>query len=184
MRGARVLARKGGSMDIRPADYTFGAEKNLQRLADASFLNSLHDNAVNTMIIGWGALGNFWRLPMLVVAVQKHHFTHKLISEKKEFSVTVPDTRPSQEVLDICGLPYTQKPNKLMLAGLSVLPGRTIKTPVIAVPGTQYECRVVFSADALSDRLDPALRELWYKQNPNDYHTLFFGEIVDCYTTR
>lgn len=171
-------------METKPADYTFGAEKNLQQLADASFLNSLNAGTVNTMIIGWGALGNFWRLPMLVVAVQKHHYTHKLISEKKEFSVTVPDKRPSQEVLDICGFPYTQKPNKLMMAGLTVLPARKIKTPVIAVPGTQYECRVVFSADTLAARLDPALQELWYKQNPNDYHTLFFGEIVDCYTTR
>lgn len=171
-------------MEIKPANYTFGAEKNLQHLADVSFLNSLNGSAVNTMIIGWGALGNFWRLPMLVVAVQKHHYTHKLISEKKEFSVTVPDKRPSPEVVEICGFPYKQKPNKLMMAGLTVLPARQIKTPVIAIPGTQYECRVVFSADTQGKRLDPALAELWYNQNPDDYHTLFFGEIVDCYTTR
>lgn len=171
-------------MQIQTVDYTHDAEKNLKMLAEASFLTTLDGEKVNTMMLAWAAIGNLWRLPVMIVAVKKGRFTGSLIEKNREFTVTVPDVLPSQRVQDICGLPYRKEHNKLMEAGLTALRGRKVKTPVIAVPGTQYECRVAFQGRTEQGRSDPALDELWYKKNPDDYHTIFFGEIVDCYTTK
>ena len=54
------------------------------------------------------------------------------------------------------------------------------ESPVIDVPGVHYECRIVYKSAMDSAFLDPALEKLY----PNkDYHTLYFGEILTCYTT-
>lgn len=170
-------------MQTQPVPYTQDGRHNLQMLADASFLNSMDGAKANTMIINWGALGSFWLLPVFVAAVRKSRFTHGLIEKTGEFSVTVPQSRPPQEIIDICGLPYHQSHSKLMEAGLKLLKPQKIATPVIAVPGVHYECKVLFKADTAPDNCAPVLRELWYSKSPADEHTLFFGHIVASYRT-
>jgi hypothetical protein len=51
-------------------------------------------------------------------------------------------------------------------------------TPIINTPGFHFECKIVFKAP-----MDPthlaAEYDTIYPQK--DYHTLYFGEILDCY---
>lgn len=170
-------------MNIQPVPFSSRAQESLQMLSEASFLNSLDGKKINTMIINWGALGGFWRIPVFVAAVRKSRFTHALIEKTGEFSVTVPNVRPSQQVIDICGLPYHKDHNKLMEAGLKAFKAQKIDTPLIALPGVHFECKVVFQASTSPQNCASVLRELWYSKEPADEHTFFFGHIVASYRT-
>lgn len=170
-------------MKIQPVPYTQDGQHNLQMLADASFLTSTDGHKANTMIVNWGALGNFWRLPVFVAAIRKSRYTYGLVEKTGEFSVTVPAVRPTQEIIDICGLPYQQSHSKLMEAGLGLLKPQKTATPVIAVPGMHFECKVLFSTSTSPGNCAPVLRELWYSKEPVDEHVLFFGQIMASYRT-
>lgn len=174
----------GEIMDIKPVAFNYNAEKNLEMLSKASFLTTMDTGAVNTMIIAWGAVGSFWRLPVFVAAVRKNRYSCKTIEKTGEFSITIPDTEPSTAVQDVCGFPYNAKSNKLTAAGLKVLEPIRITVPVLALPAMHYECKVLFKAETFPEAVTPALAELWYKKEPENGHILFFGEIVASYISK
>ncbi len=55
---------------------------------------------------------------------------------------------------------------------------RQTTSPIIDVPGLQFECRIVHKS-----AMDPQfLSEDYTSLYPEkDYHTLYFGEILECY---
>lgn len=71
--------------------------------------------------------------------------------------------------------------DKLALTGLSTRPARTVTTPVLDVPGMHLECSVIYARPMNADTLDPAIQELWYDRQRNNYHTFFIGQILDSY---
>jgi hypothetical protein len=54
-----------------------------------------------------------------------------------------------------------------------------VGSPIIAVPGLHYECQIVYTSAMGPAHLSPELEQEFYAAK--DYHTLYFGEIVDCY---
>ncbi|MCJ7809469.1 MAG: hypothetical protein MUP26_04315, partial [Desulfobulbaceae bacterium] len=55
---------------------------------------------------------------------------------------------------------------------------RKTESPIIDIPGIHFECRIVFKAPMDPVYLDESYQELYPEK---DYHTLYFGEILDCY---
>ena len=57
-------------------------------------------------------------------------------------------------------------------------PGQRTASPVLDVRGIQLECRIMYKTPMDPAHMDPALGAMYPK---NDYHTLYFGEILACY---
>ena len=56
-----------------------------------------------------------------------------------------------------------------------------MSAPIIGECGLHFECRTLLRQDMTPDRMDPSLAKGVY--GAGDFHTMFFGEILRCYTT-
>ena len=132
----------------------------------------------NTMTIGWGSIGVYWGKPIFVVPVRKSRFTHGLLEACKEFTISVSLKGMKQE-LAFCGSKSGLNVDKFESLHLTALPGQEVHVPVIGECDLFYECKVVFQQDMKQEQLVPDFQKKWYSDN--DYHTMYYGEIVACY---
>ncbi len=163
--------------------YNVEASRKLDILSKGAFLTTYADGKVNTMVIGWGSIGYMWRLPVFTALVRQNRFTHELLEKTGEFTVTLPYV-DLPEAISICGTKSGRKLDKLAECGLRAVPSRKIAVPHLGIPGFHYECRVLYKTTMSSENLDKAIKELWYEKEPGDYHTMYFGEIMDSYETQ
>ena len=56
-----------------------------------------------------------------------------------------------------------------------------VSAPIVAECGLHFECKTLLTQDMTGDQMDDEIIRLDYPER--DFHTMFFGEIVDCYTT-
>jgi flavin reductase (DIM6/NTAB) family NADH-FMN oxidoreductase RutF len=63
---------------------------------------------------------------------------------------------------------------------LELAKARQVITPLIKMAGLHFECKIVLKAP-----MDPAVmhKDLEKIYSQKDYHTLYFGEIKECYET-
>jgi flavin reductase (DIM6/NTAB) family NADH-FMN oxidoreductase RutF len=164
---------------MQHVDYRTIAETAMKQIEKGAFLTVQAGDKVNIMTIGWGSIGFIWGRPMMTVLVRKTRYTFGLMEKASEFSVSVP-LRGMEKELEFCGTQSGRKVNKLEKCGLELFPSEKIKTPVINVPGIHFECRIVCKAP-----IDPSLLIDSYKHlyPEKDYHTIYFGEIVYCYSS-
>lgn len=166
---------------MQKVTYNFNAEKNLDILSKAAFLTTKSGDKINTMVIGWGTIGQMWGLPVFIVMVRKSRFTYELLEKSREFTVSLPYGALPPAALNICGAESGRNMDKLAACGLTVCPGQKIATPVLNISGMHFECKVSYNRMMGEENLDKALNELWYTKNPDNYHAFFIGEIVDSY---
>ncbi|MDU4959179.1 MAG: flavin reductase family protein [Sporomusaceae bacterium] len=158
--------------------YNELAGRGLEVLSKGALLTSQHNGKTNTMTIGWGSFGFAWKRPLFMAMVRTSRFSHELIEGSGEFTVSIPFSNIQQQ-LGICGSRSGRDIDKISVAGLSVLPGEKTAVPVINTPGLHYECKVVCKQQMTAATTDEPVKTEWYADN--DYHTLYFGEIVASY---
>lgn len=66
-------------------------------------LTTRSGDLVNTMTIGWGKIGVEWGKPVFIAYVRESRFTMQLLEKSGEFTVNVPLTDDSREILGYCG---------------------------------------------------------------------------------
>ena len=59
-------------------------------------------------------------------------------------------------------------------------PGEKIKTPLLNISGIHFECTIVYKSPIDPLNLVVAYQALYPGK---DYHTIYFGEIVHCFST-
>ncbi|MBN1127878.1 MAG: flavin reductase family protein [Chitinispirillaceae bacterium] len=160
-------------------DYLSTADRSMRQIEKGAFLTVLAGDRTNVMTIGWASIGFIWGRPMMTVLVRKSRYTWSIIERAVDFTVSVPFCDMQKE-LEICGAQTGRKVNKLEKSGLEFIPAEKVKTPIINLPGIHYECRIVYKT-----ALDPASLIESYKHlyPEKDFHTLYFGEIVYCYSS-
>lgn len=158
------------------------AKEVLEILKKGAFLTTAADGKINTMTIGWGGLCYAWRSPVFMAMVRQNRQTHALLEASGQFTVTLP-TGDMKKELAFCGVNSGRDTDKFAACGLRALPGKTVDAPVIDCPAFQYECRVVFKSNMPGGKLSESVREMWYGKAPQDYHTLYFGEILSSYVS-
>ena len=162
-------------------NYISISEDAINRIkSDGAFLNikSKDNKEINVMTIGWTAIGYMWRKPIMIVMVRKSRFTHHIIENACSFTVSVPISN-LKDALDFCGTKSGRDFNKFKEVNLSVIPAQKVNTPIINTPGFHFECKIVYKS-----KMNPELLCSEYKEDvypDNDYHSFYFGEIVDCY---
>ena len=159
-------------------DYMAVAEKVMDQIKKGAFLTVKAGDRLNTMTIGWGLIGFVWRKPIFMVAVRNSRHTFTIIEKAADFTVTVPTT-DMHEALMFCGSKSGRDIDKYKACNLKTTKAQQTVSPIIETPAIHFECNIRFKAPMDPKYLDKTYQELYPAK---DYHTLYFGEIVDCYS--
>jgi len=148
-----------------------------EQIPKGAFLTVQAGNEKNVMTIGWALTGFIWRRSTMMVAVRNTRFTYGLMEKASSFSVSVP-TGPMEKAIEFCGTQSGRSVDKIKECKWTLVPGKKAQTPILDIPGYHYECRLIYKTP-----LDPKFmpKELQSLYPQNDYHTLYFGEILGCY---
>ncbi|MCL2433747.1 MAG: flavin reductase [Clostridia bacterium] len=133
----------------------------------------------NTMTVGWGGLNFYWNKPFFVAPVRASRFTYGLLMEHGAFTVSVPFEGTMKEALALCGTKSGRDIDKYAAAGLSLAPGKAVDTPIIQGCEVYFECVTRMKQPMEPDFVPEDVREKFYGND--DWHVLFWGEIVACY---
>ena len=162
---------------MKQLDYMAVAEKAMKQIKKGSFLTVQAGDALNTMTIGWATIGFVWKRPVFMVAVRDSRHTFGVIEKAEDFTVSVPLTDMKDAVM-FCGTKSGRDYDKFKECGLKVRDGGKTRSPIIDTPGIHFECRIIYKSAMDPAYLDAGCDKLYPEK---DYHTLYFGEILECY---
>ena len=149
-------------------------------IGEGALLTVKDGDKLNTMTIGWGSVGIIWGKPMFTVLVRHSRYTHRLIENTDQFTVSVPLNGQLKEEIDYCGTKSGRDVNKFEELGLELVEGEELETPFIKNLDIHYECKIVYKQDMNPDLLfDEDIRNKYYPQG--DYHTVYYGKIIGTY---
>lgn len=138
--------------------------------------------SVNTMVIGWGGVNYYFNIPVFIVPVRTSRFTHEQMESSAYFSISVPRFGELKKELAFCGSKSGRDFDKFQECKLTVQAGRVIDVPIIKECYLHYECEIIYKQHLEPELLDREIERQVYQGS--DYHTLYFGKILDCYITK
>jgi flavin reductase (DIM6/NTAB) family NADH-FMN oxidoreductase RutF len=115
----------------------------------------------------------------MTIAVRPTRHTFGIIERAKDFSVSVPAEAMAKEI-EFCGTKSGRNCNKLKECGLEIFPALKVRSPILSIAGTHLECKIVCKTVIDPQTLTEEYKSLYPQK---DFHTLYFGEIADCYST-
>ncbi|MBS7605391.1 MAG: flavin reductase family protein [Candidatus Bathyarchaeia archaeon] len=121
------------------------------------------DNKPNIITLAW-AMPVSMNPPLVALSIAPSRYSHKLIEETKEFVVNIP-TIDMVNAVFFCGSTSGKIRDKFKDVGLTPMPARKVKAPIIGECVAHLECRL-------------------YSQFPVGDHTLFVGEVLEAYANR
>jgi flavin reductase (DIM6/NTAB) family NADH-FMN oxidoreductase RutF len=163
---------------MKRVNYMAVADKAMVQIKEGAFLTVKAGEALNTMTIGWALIGFVWSKPMMMVAVRLSRHTFGIIEKAVDFTVSIPSVNMDQE-LNFCGTKSGRDYDKFKECKLRIAAGQQVSSPIIKVPGLHYECKIIYKSAMNPIFFDPKNETMLYPRK--DYHTLYFGEILDCY---
>ena len=162
---------------MKHLNYMAVANKIMTQIKKGAFLTVKAEAQLNTMTIGWATVGIVWSKPIMMVAVRDSRHTFGIIEKAADFTVTFPGDGMKKELM-FCGTKSGRTYDKFKECSLQIGAAQKTLSPIIQVPGIHFECKIVYKS-----AMDPALLDAGYMSlyPENDFHTLYFGEILDCY---
>lgn len=144
---------------------------------------------VNTMTIGWGALGAVWGRPAFTAYIRTGRFTHEMLDMNDEFTISVPDEQTARKILGVAGSTSGRTTDKIAELGLTLVEPEAISVPAIKELPLTLECRTIYRQDQVQAAIAEPYRTQFYSQDVDssscganrDSHTMFIGEIVAAY---
>ena len=134
----------------------------------------------NVMTIGWGGLAFYWNRDVFVVPVRRQRFTYPLLEKTGTFAVCVPAVGTMAEALMQAGTLTGRDGDKFDRIGLAIQPAKEIDVPIVKGCALVLECRILAKNAFTGEKTDPAI--IAYTYEKGDFHTLYYGEVVACYT--
>ncbi|MFW6027140.1 MAG: flavin reductase family protein [Candidatus Woesearchaeota archaeon] len=166
---------------MKSVNYENYIDEVLDIITDNGIFLTTQGEKLNTMTIGWANFGVVWGEPILMILVRKSRYTYKILESSDEFTVSIPQKGKMKKELMFCGSKSGKKYDKFKECDLNKLPGQNIKTPVIGECMLHFECKIKYKQDMQGDNLVLEYKNKWYKND--DFHRLYFGNIVNCYLT-
>ena len=165
--------------DVR---YNENLEKVIPQLAKGAFLTVSDGEKINTMTIGWASIGIIWNKPAIMVMVRKSRHTYEIIDNAADFTISLPLDVDLHKALVYCGSYSGRDVDKIKESGLSTSKSLRVNSPIITQCDIHYECKIIHSQEMEPKNLQTNINERFYINE--DYHMLYFGEIVQSYTTK
>jgi flavin reductase (DIM6/NTAB) family NADH-FMN oxidoreductase RutF len=160
-------------------DFTLNLEKTMSKLKNGAFLSVRSGTKINTMTIGWGYAGIMWGKPYFMVMVRPQRYTHELLEQADDFTVSIPFRSDLNKELGICGTKSGRDTDKSEIVEFTA--SKTVKSPVVKGCDMYYECKIRFKQLMNGEEFPEDIKSKTYPLK--DYHYMYFGEIVDCYGT-
>ena len=144
---------------------------------------------VDTMIIGWGFVGNIWGTPMFVAYVRPSRHSFTLAEETGEFTVNVPDGAIDPQVFKVAGSESGRDVNKVQKLGLTLVEPAVVNAPAIAECPITLECKVAYKQfldeaaipERFLRRFYPVAQSGHEADFGRNVHIAYYGEIVASY---
>lgn len=121
------------------------------------------DGKPNIITLAW-AMPVSLNPPLVAISVSPSRHSHKLIEETREFVVNI----PTIDILDAvfhCGNVSGRNRDKFRETGLTMMPSRKVKAPIIKECVAHLECRLSSQFTAGD-------------------HTVFIGEVLEAYADK
>ena len=129
----------------------------------------------NTRTASWGGLGVLWGVPMATAYIRPQRYTKQFVDENEYFTLSFfsQDYRPQ---LSLCGSKSGRDIDQVKECGFTVAAGEG-GAPYFEQAGLVLVCRkrMVMPMDEAAMPQD--VKDKWYK---GDYHTMYWGEIVEA----
>jgi flavin reductase (DIM6/NTAB) family NADH-FMN oxidoreductase RutF len=117
----------------------------------------------NIITLAW-AMPTSINPPLIAISVRPSRYSHALIEETKEFVINI----PTMDIVDatlFCGRRSGKTHDKFKETGLTQLPARKVKPPIIKECVAHMECKL-------------------HGQFTTGDHTTFIGEIIEAYANK
>lgn len=165
-------------------NYTFNIGEVLKSLQKrGAFLTVKDKNGkCNTMTIGWGNIGYEWGKPVFKVLVRESRYTYEFLENAEDFTVSIPMDDNMKDAIGFCGRKSGRDYDKFKECNLKLQAGKNVQSPVIKNCGMIYECKLIYKHLMDLKFLNEDIKKQWYKDN--DIHTMYYGEIVNCYNNK
>ena len=167
---------------IEPFEY---APQILQALKKGILLTVKDGDRVNTMTIGWAHLGIEWNTPTFLAYVRGCRHTKPMLDSASEFTVNIPLADIDRNILKVCGTCSGRDMDKISHLGLHPEEPEVISTPGIKELPLTLECKVIYRQQQTPQCvLDDHIFNHYQKDCSDieqDYHTVFYGQIVSAY---
>lgn len=105
-------------------NYLEDAKAAMENLKKGAFLTVKSGDKINTMTIGWGFIGFAWSKNLFMVMVRKSRYTHELLENTNEFTVSIPLDNDFKKQLGVCGTKSGRDIDKFKETGLQLKPGK------------------------------------------------------------
>jgi len=163
-------------IEVRYEEY---AREFLEHLRKGAFL-TVKGQPDNVMTIGWGTIGYMWKKPVLMVMVRPSRHTYGLLEQAGEFAVSIPLKQDLQDQILGCGKNSGRDMDKFKEFHLHKEKAQALlETPVVGNCRLHFECRILYQHRLEPEMIDEVVRDTAY--NEGDYHTLYYGEILESY---
>lgn len=137
------------------------------------------DGRTNVMTISWGNIGFEWGRPIFTVLVRKSRYTFELIENATEFTVSIPTQSTMKNKLAFAGTKSGRETDKFAEGIITKAEAKSVKTPTVQEADIIFECRMVYKHKIDPSVLAPEVLQTSYRDE--DYHNIYYGEIVECY---
>lgn len=153
-----------------------------EKLANGGvFFNVQGVNGANTMTIGWAYMGTSWRKNIFIAMIRPQRYSFGLVEAAGEFTVSIPTGDPLKKELAFAGTESGRDVNKFEGHGLTAVPALKVGAPIVKECGLHIECKVVSKQMLSGEFMNADIHDRCYPAD--DYHMLYFGEVVACYST-
>jgi len=162
---------------MKKVDYMVVADEAMAKIKKGVFLTVKAGDRLNTMTIGWATIGFCWQKPIFMIMVRNSRHTFSIIEDATDFTVSIPALDMKNAIM-YCGTQSGRDVDKFKELGMEAKAAQQTYSPIIDLPGLHFECRIVHKS-----AMDPQfLVESYQHFYPEkDYHTMYFGEILECY---
>ena len=161
----------------------------LRLLKKGVLLTTKHDGRVNSMTISWGKIGIEWNRLIFLAYVRTSRYTYKMLEGNPEFTVNFPLNTKAGRILGYCGTKSGRDTDKIADMGLTLVNGKEIDVPGIKELPLTLECKVIYKQAQDPKVISEELRNSFYPEDVSsdeqkalaDYHTMFYGEVMQAY---
>lgn len=139
---------------------------------------------VNPMTISWGHIGVEWNTLSFITYVRGSRHTFGMLEEAESFTVNIPLADEGREIIKFCGSNSGRDFDKAKHLELTTVKTRKIDGFGFKELPLTLECKVIYKQFQDKTQIPEHLRERFYPEGYDDhdnYHTMFYGEIVDAY---
>lgn len=130
----------------------------------------------NLIALGWN-MPTSHSPPIAAISIGITRYSHKLIHETKEFVLVFPSFEMKNQVM-YCGTYSGRNVDKFQKTGLTPVPAKYVKPPLVKEAVVNMECRVVgelrtgdhtlFAGEILTAHLSTDAREVLFNMGPDE----------------